>query len=73
MNVTDILESQEFRTWHCKYEANYPCLSNSYLVMIHEVARALVSISIDYSNEAILSSGRSIPASTYKPVITLMN
>ena len=41
--------------------------------MIHEVVRSFAIIAINYSNKAILSSGHSLPASTYEPAISLMN
>ena len=55
MNVADVLASQEFCTWHEKYESNYPWISHSYVFIIHEVVRALSTISINYYNKAILS------------------
>ena len=73
MNVADTLASQAFRIWYGKYESNYPRVSYSYVVTVHEVVRALATISINYSSNAILSSGRSLLASTCKPVIALMN
>ena len=73
MSVADILALQEFCTCHDKCEANYRWIDHFYVFMILEVARTLANISINYLSKAILSSGRSLPASTYESVIAPMN
>ena len=70
-NFADVIASPEFRIWNDKYESNQPWLAHSYVVTIQEVARALEKISINYSNKAVLSKGKSLLASAWDPIIVL--
>ena len=45
----------------------------SYVVMIHELVRPLGTFSVNYSNKAILSKGKSLPVSTHNPFFNLMH
>ena len=72
MEFADTISTPKFRDWHDKHEKNYPWLTHTCVVMIHEVVRVFAAIAIDDVNQRVLSTGQSLQPAVYQGCLDIM-
>lgn len=72
LEFADTISTPKFRDWHDKHEKNYPWLTHTYVVMIHEVIRIFAQIAIDDVNQRVLSTGKSLTPAVYQGCLDIM-